>query len=405
MEVLCVIYAPVVVKYHSLRSILSKSENTIPFEHWSRADSPARRRAALPEPEPGGAKPGNPSPSINDITSRPDQHGGRSDQPPGTDQQSVGATIPRSTTRAHVRSCNFMFGYPASANRLFAASVFRRVPSGSVASRSPRCTDIYVSCCGNILWFEKCNISEYAAGGHRPTRSDAAKHYAIRKSQSKVLLFGILQCFRQLQVIFHTVWRRRVKILILSPPIGDHWRCSNSRSAIDGQFTRCQFETLTVSKLKVELIILEEVRVIFISDKAIRSQHCPFLEPTYRNYLSENTHCHDVTCPLCHLSVLAAGLHPLLAKLPPAHGPSPRLRPSCTSPRHPLHAFTPPDLRFLCSQFPRSGADPHRLGPQVQNLQELEPSRLHFLYERDPLCRSIDAFIRQNKIIYGSMVN
>ncbi|CAA9999605.1 unnamed protein product [Nesidiocoris tenuis] len=61
-----------------------------------------------------------------------------------------------------------MFGYPASANRLFAASVFRRVPSGSVASRS-------LSCCGNILWFEKCNTSEYAAGGHRPTRSDAAK--------------------------------------------------------------------------------------------------------------------------------------------------------------------------------------------------------------------------------------
>ncbi|CAB0008766.1 unnamed protein product, partial [Nesidiocoris tenuis] len=85
------------------------------------------------------------------------------------------------------------------------------------------------SCSGNILWFEKCNTSDYAAGGHRPTRSDAAKHYAIRKSQSKVLLFGILQCFRQLQVIFHTVWRRRVKILILSTPIGDHWRGSNSR--------------------------------------------------------------------------------------------------------------------------------------------------------------------------------
>ncbi|CAB0011164.1 unnamed protein product [Nesidiocoris tenuis] len=32
-----------------------------------------------------------------------------------------------------------------------------------------------MSCCGNILWFEKCNTSEYAAGGHRPTRSDAAK--------------------------------------------------------------------------------------------------------------------------------------------------------------------------------------------------------------------------------------
>ncbi|CAB0006068.1 unnamed protein product, partial [Nesidiocoris tenuis] len=83
---------------------------------------PPWRRAALPEPEPGGAEPGDPSPSIDDITSRPDQHGGSSDQPPGTAQ--------------HVRSCNFMFGYPASANRLFAASVFRRVPSGSVASRS-----------------------------------------------------------------------------------------------------------------------------------------------------------------------------------------------------------------------------------------------------------------------------
>ncbi|CAA9994987.1 unnamed protein product, partial [Nesidiocoris tenuis] len=35
-----------------------------------------------------------------------------------------------------------------------------------------------MSCCGNILWFEKCNTSEYAAGGHRPTRSDAAKHPA-----------------------------------------------------------------------------------------------------------------------------------------------------------------------------------------------------------------------------------
>ncbi|CAB0002905.1 unnamed protein product [Nesidiocoris tenuis] len=36
-------------------------------------------------------------------------------------------------------------------------------------------TETSVSCCGNILWFEKCNTSEYAAGGHRPTRSDAAK--------------------------------------------------------------------------------------------------------------------------------------------------------------------------------------------------------------------------------------
>ncbi|CAA9993717.1 unnamed protein product, partial [Nesidiocoris tenuis] len=135
---------------------------------------PPWRRAALPEPEPGGAEPGNPSPPINDITSRPDQHGGSSHQPPGTAQQAVGATIPR-IYDPRACSCNFMFGYPASANRLFAASVFRRLPSGSVASRSPRCTDIYVSCCGNILWFEKCNTSEYAAGGHRPTRSDAAK--------------------------------------------------------------------------------------------------------------------------------------------------------------------------------------------------------------------------------------
>ncbi|CAA9999733.1 unnamed protein product [Nesidiocoris tenuis] len=54
---------------------------------------PPWRRAALPEPEPGGAEPGNPSPSIND--SRPDQHGGSSDQPPGKAQQAVGATIPR----------------------------------------------------------------------------------------------------------------------------------------------------------------------------------------------------------------------------------------------------------------------------------------------------------------------
>ncbi|CAB0000761.1 unnamed protein product, partial [Nesidiocoris tenuis] len=129
---------------------------------------PPWRRAALPEPEPGGAEPGGPSPSINDITSRPDQRGRRWDQPPGIAQQAVGAQFRESTTRAHVRSCNLMFGYPASANRLFAASVFRRLPSGSVASRS-------LSCCGNILWFENCNTSEYAAGGHRPTRSDAAK--------------------------------------------------------------------------------------------------------------------------------------------------------------------------------------------------------------------------------------
>ncbi|CAB0006194.1 unnamed protein product [Nesidiocoris tenuis] len=64
---------------------------------------PPWRRAALPEPEPGGAEPGNPSPSIND--SRPDQHGGSSDQPPGTAQQAVGATIPRIYDP---RACSFV---------------------------------------------------------------------------------------------------------------------------------------------------------------------------------------------------------------------------------------------------------------------------------------------------------
>ncbi|CAB0009548.1 unnamed protein product, partial [Nesidiocoris tenuis] len=66
---------------------------------------PPWRHAALPEPEPGGAEPGNPSPSINDITSRPDQHGGISDQPPGTAQQAVGATIPRIYDP---RACSFV---------------------------------------------------------------------------------------------------------------------------------------------------------------------------------------------------------------------------------------------------------------------------------------------------------
>ncbi|CAB0006868.1 unnamed protein product [Nesidiocoris tenuis] len=56
---------------------------------------PPWRRAALAEPEPGGAEPGNPSPSINDIPRRPDQHGGSFDQPPGTAQQAIGATISR----------------------------------------------------------------------------------------------------------------------------------------------------------------------------------------------------------------------------------------------------------------------------------------------------------------------
>ncbi|BES94308.1 Hypothetical protein NTJ_07117 [Nesidiocoris tenuis] len=115
MEVLCVIYAP----------LNSTQENTIPLNIGREPTLPPLRRAALPEPEPGGAEPGNPSPSINDITSRP----ARLSKPKAL-------RFRVSTTRAHVRLCNFMFGYPASANRLFAASVFRRLPSGSVASRS-----------------------------------------------------------------------------------------------------------------------------------------------------------------------------------------------------------------------------------------------------------------------------
>ncbi|CAA9994854.1 unnamed protein product [Nesidiocoris tenuis] len=66
---------------------------------------PPWRRAALPEPEPGGAEPGNPNPSINDITSRPDQHGGSFDQPPGTAQQAVGAMISRIYDP---RACSFV---------------------------------------------------------------------------------------------------------------------------------------------------------------------------------------------------------------------------------------------------------------------------------------------------------
>ncbi|CAB0006416.1 unnamed protein product, partial [Nesidiocoris tenuis] len=176
-------------------------ENTIPFEHWSRADStnPPWIRAALPEPEPGGAEPSGPSPTILAL---------RYFSPPGPAWPKIG---------------------PAARRR--SASCRRTIPR----IHDPRA----LSCCGNILWFEKCNTSEYAAGGHRPTRSDAAKHYAIRKSQSKVLLFGILQCFRQLQVIFHTVWRRRVKILILSPPIGDHWPGSNSRRNSPFKINKC----------------------------------------------------------------------------------------------------------------------------------------------------------------------
>ncbi|CAA9993443.1 unnamed protein product [Nesidiocoris tenuis] len=155
-------------------------------------------------------------------TSRPDQHGGSFDQPPGTAQQAVGATIPKIYDP---RACSLIKTSFLIVLLLISFFKFLELRDFSHFILTKK-----VSCCGNILWFEKRNTSEYAAGGHRPTRSDAAKHYAIRKSQSKVLLFGILQCFRQLQVIFHTVWRRRVKILILSPPIGDHWRGFNSRS-------------------------------------------------------------------------------------------------------------------------------------------------------------------------------
>ncbi|CAB0015677.1 unnamed protein product, partial [Nesidiocoris tenuis] len=128
-----------------------------------------------------------------------------------------------------------MFGYPASANRLFAASVFRRLPSGSVASRSPRCTDIYVSCCGNILWFEKCNTSEYAAGGHRPTRSDAAKRISIlrfwyRKNQDLSIAPRI--AFRK----HSRQEQRRSAIIELGPgaiPGSFHVFKDGHRSAID----------------------------------------------------------------------------------------------------------------------------------------------------------------------------
>ncbi|CAB0004088.1 unnamed protein product, partial [Nesidiocoris tenuis] len=94
-------------------------ENTIPFEHWSRADSPAMETRRAAGTRAGRCRAGRCNPS--------------SYQPPGTAQQAVGTTI----------------------SRIY----------------DPRA----LSCCGNILWFEKCNTSEYAAGGHRPTRSDAAK--------------------------------------------------------------------------------------------------------------------------------------------------------------------------------------------------------------------------------------
>ncbi|CAB0019363.1 unnamed protein product [Nesidiocoris tenuis] len=99
-------------------------ENTIPFEHWSRADSPAMetRRAA-------GTRAGR----------------CRAGQSEPFDQLAV------RTSMAEVRT------------------------SRPARLRKPFILTKKVSCCGNILWFEKCNTSEYAAGGHRPTRSDAAK--------------------------------------------------------------------------------------------------------------------------------------------------------------------------------------------------------------------------------------
>ncbi|CAB0003114.1 unnamed protein product, partial [Nesidiocoris tenuis] len=62
-----------------------------------------------------------------------------------------------------------------------AASTEKIVGGASPRRRSAALPDFAsgagpLSWCGNILWFEKCNTSEYAAGGHRPTRSDAAKH-------------------------------------------------------------------------------------------------------------------------------------------------------------------------------------------------------------------------------------
>ncbi|CAB0008304.1 unnamed protein product [Nesidiocoris tenuis] len=110
-----------------------------------------------------------------------------------------------------------MFGYPASANRLFAASVFRRLPSGSVASRS-------LSCCGNILWFEKCNTSEYAAGGHRPTRSDAAKRLAVsmRRWRATIVKKGSMSAARLFNVIASvSADRRAASPQITEPNVND----------------------------------------------------------------------------------------------------------------------------------------------------------------------------------------
>ncbi|CAA9997577.1 unnamed protein product [Nesidiocoris tenuis] len=69
-----------------------------------------------------------------------------------------------------------------------AASTEKIVGGASPSRRSAALPDSAsgagpLSCCGNILWFEKCNASEYAAGGHRPTRSDAAKQLLSFRTQ------------------------------------------------------------------------------------------------------------------------------------------------------------------------------------------------------------------------------
>ncbi|CAB0008310.1 unnamed protein product, partial [Nesidiocoris tenuis] len=155
-------------------------------------------------------------------TSRPDQHGGSFDQPPGTAQQAVALRFRESTTRAHVRLCNFMFGYPASANRLFAASVFRRLPS---ASRS-------LSCCGNILWFEKCNTSEYAAGGHRPTRSDAAKLMDNTTTIRNIFGLRIHIISTELQFMIYSIILQRFMNQIRHNPIEKRFRNGGFASMI-----------------------------------------------------------------------------------------------------------------------------------------------------------------------------
>ncbi|CAB0014987.1 unnamed protein product [Nesidiocoris tenuis] len=82
-------------------------------------------------------------------------------QPPGTAQQAVGATIP---SIYDPRACSF---------------VCDQVPCLFSRECNSKHLINIMSCCGNILWFEKCNTSEYAAGGHRPTRSDAAKQLIV----------------------------------------------------------------------------------------------------------------------------------------------------------------------------------------------------------------------------------